>query len=327
MSSQAGSLDKLRTPHSAYRKGKLPYGEYDQARYIPSGDRYLLVEFGDRLNIIINCKAVAFDQEVRRAEIPGILETCVGQLVVLVSYDDSVISFDTLVGKLKEIEKRVGRIEKMVLPSRLIEIPVLFHDQWTLECIKDYSSKMKPVEDNCDIVIRYNGLKDLKELIEYTIAPEHWVANMGWMPGNANAFPLDPRYEIRAPKYNPSRTWTPKGALGVGTADKVIYPLRSPGGYQMIGRTPVKMYEPEQRSPAFKDSIQLARVGDRIKFYAITEEEYTEIERSVSEGIYRYRISSYGLFSVSKYLDFLEDVKEESERELKKRPWAGALHV
>jgi urea carboxylase len=325
--SQAGLLERLRTPYSAYRKGKPPFGEYEEARYLPSGDRYLLVEFGDRLNIIINCKALAFEQEIKKSKIPGILETCVGQLAVLIFYDDSTISFDGLVAKLKEIEKRISMIEQMVLPSRLIEIPVLFHDRWTIEAAGDYSAKMKPVEDNCEVVIKYNGLKDLKELIEYTTTPQHWVANMGWMPGNANGFPLDPRYEIRAPKYNPSRTWTPQGTLGVGTADKVIYPLRSPGGYQMIGRTPVKMYEPEQQNPAFKRSIQLARVGDRIRFYPIVEEEYFQIEKEVQEGIYRYRITSYDLFSVRKYLEFLEDVREESERELKKRPWAGGHHV
>ncbi len=327
LSSQAGLLERLRTPYASYKRGKSPFGEYEEARYLPSGDRYLLVEFGDRLNIIINCKAIAFDQEIKKSGIPGVLETCVGQLAVLVFYDDSIISFDELTARLKELEKKISLTEQMILPSRLIEIPVLFHDKWTAECTRDYSAKMKPVEDNCEVVVKYNGLKDLNQLIEYTAIPEHWVANMGWMPGNANAFPLDPRYEIRAPKYNPSRTWTPQGTLGVGTADKVIYPLRSPGGYQMIGRTPVKMYDPEQRNPAFKRSIQLAMVGDRVKFDPITEEEYLEIEKEVQEGTYRYRITSYDLFSVKKYLEFLEDVKEEARRELEKRPWAGGHHI
>ena len=324
----AGLLERLRTPYSAYRRGRPPFGEYEEARYLPSGDRYLLVEFGDRLNIIVNCKALAFEKEIKKSKIPGILETCVGQLAVLIFYDDLIVSFDELVAKLKEIEKKkISSIEETVLPSRLIEIPVLFHDKWTIEAAKDYSAKMmKPVEDNCEVVIKYNGLRDLDQLIECTTTPDHWVANMGWMPGNANAFPLDPRYEIRAPKYNPSRTWTPQGTLGVGTADKVIYPLRSPGGYQMIGRTPVKMYEPEQRNPAFKKSIQLAHVGDRIRFYAIGEEEYIQIEKEVQEGTYRYRITSYDLFSMRKYLEFLEEVREDSEMELRKRPWSGGAH-
>jgi len=328
LSSQAaGSLERLRTPYSAYRRGRPPFGEYEEARYLPSGDRYLLVEFGDRLNIIVNCKALAFEKEIKKSKIPGILETCVGQLAVLIFYDDLIVSFGELVAKLKEIEKKkISSIEETVLPSRLIEIPVVFHDKWTIEAAKDYSAKMKPVEDNCEVVIKYNGLRDLDQLIEYTTTPDHWVANMGWMPGNANAFPLDPRYEIRAPKYNPSRTWTPQGTLGVGTADKVIYPLRSPGGYQMIGRTPVKMYEPEQRNPAFKKSIQLAQVGDRMRFYPIGEEEYIQIEKEVQEGTYRYRITSYDLFSMRKYLEFLEEVREDSEMELRKRPWSGGAH-
>lgn len=327
MLGQSELIKKYRSPYATYKRGKTPFGEYEEARYLLSGDRYLLVEFGDRLNIIINCKAIAFEQEIRKSNIPGICETCVGQLSVLIFYDNFLISFEELVAKLKEIEKRIPPVEKMVLPSRVIEIPVLFHDKWTRECVEDYSRKIKPMEDNCEIVIRYNGLRNLKELIEYTTTPQHWVANMGWMPGNANAFPLDPRYEIRAPKYNPSRTWTPPGALGVGTADKVVYPLRSAGGYQLIGRTPVKVYDPKQRNPAFKNSPVLFRVGDRVKFYPITEEEYFEIEKEVEAGTYRYKIINYELFSVQRYLEFLEDIKEEVEKEMRKRPWMGKGHV
>ncbi|MBI2649184.1 MAG: hypothetical protein HYW93_05985, partial [Thaumarchaeota archaeon] len=68
MSSQAGVLERLRTPYVSYKRGKPPFGEYEEARYLPSGDRYLLVEFGDRLNIIINCKALAFDQEIKKSK-------------------------------------------------------------------------------------------------------------------------------------------------------------------------------------------------------------------------------------------------------------------
>jgi len=280
-----------------------------------------MVEFGDQLNIIINCKAIAFNNELKKSNIPEIIETCIGQLSVLVFYDNLALTFEELIAKLKEIENRVPPVDKMVISSKLIEIPVLFHDRWTRECAEDYSRKIKPVEDNCEIVIKYNGLKDLDELIEYVTTPEHWTGNLGWIPGNANAFPLDPRYEIRAPKYNPSRTWTYEGTLGMGTGDKVIYCTRAPGGYQMLGRSPIRVYDPQQKNRVFKKFLVYFEVGDRQKFYSIDEEEYLKIERE-RDGDYRYRIYPYQLFDVKKYLEFLDDVKEEAEKERKRRPWA-----
>src|SRR5437899_1402061 len=204
LSSQAaGLLGRLRTPFSAYRRGRPPFGEYEEARYLPSGDRYLLVEFGDRLDIIVNCKALALGKEIKKSKIPGILETCVGQLAVLIFYDDLIVSFYELVATLKDIKKKkISSTEETVLPSSLIEIPVAFHEQL----------------------------------------------------------------------------------------------------------------------------IQLAHVGDRIRFYAIGEEEYFQIEKEVQEGTYRYRITSYDLFSMRKYLEFLEEVREDSEMELRKRPWSGGAH-
>ncbi len=280
-----------------------------------------MVEFGDRLNIIVNCKALAFAQDVARRKIPGVVETCVGQLSILIHFDPSQTSIKELVLNLKRIAEELAPVNEMMVPSRLIEVPVVFHDRWTLECIEDYNRRVKPVEDNCEVVIKHNGLKDLDDLIEHVTTPEHWVANLGWMPGNANAFPLDPRYEIQAPKYSPSRLWTYEGTLGVGTSDKVIYPLKSAGGYQMIGRTPIKVYDPKQRNQAFKEFFVLPGVGDRLKFYPITEEEYHDIESRV-DGKYRYRIYPYSLFSVKRYLEFLANVSDEAKEILKNRPWA-----
>lgn len=280
-----------------------------------------MVELGDRLNIIVNCKAIEFANLLKQANVLGVNEICVGQLSVLIHYDSLATSLEPLIESLKEAYGNLSPVEDMVLPSRVIEVPVVFHDRWTRECTEDYSRTIKPMEDNCEILIKYNGLRDLDDLIEHTCAPEHWISNLGWMPGNANGFPLDPRYEIRAPKYNPSRTWTYEGTLGVGTGDKVIYPLRSAGGYQMIGRTPIRVYDPKQRNPAFRDSFLLPKVGDRMKFYPITEEEYFKIADKVDDR-YRYRIRSTCLFSVKRYLSFLHAVAKEAEEIRMTKPWA-----
>lgn len=316
------SISQVRPVFSRYSKGNEPFGLYEVPRYLISGDEYLMVEFGDRLNIVVNCKAIAFADLLQQSKDLGVLEICVGQLSVLVHYDSLVMSLERLIENLKAVTEKLPVIDEMILPSRVIEVPVVFHDRWSQECTEDYSRTIKPMEDNCEVLVKYNGLRDLDDLIEHTCAPEHWITNLGWMPGNANGFPLDPRYEIRAPKYNPSRTWTYEGTLGVGTGDKVIYPLRSAGGYQMIGRTPIKVYDPKRRNIAFRDSFILPGVSDRWKFYSITEEKYHDIIATVDER-YRYRIRTTGLFSVKRYLNFLRDVTKEAEEIRKSRPWAN----
>ena len=89
----------------------------------------------------------------------------------------------------------------------------------------------------------------------------------------------------------------------------------------MIGRTPIRAYDPKQRNTVFKDNPVYIRTGDRVRYCAIDEAEYLNIEKERDEN-YRYRITPYGLFSVKSYLNFLEDVKEEAERIKAKRPWA-----
>src|SRR5207253_1359892 len=86
------------------------------------------------------------------------------------------------------------------------------------------------------ILIQYNGLRNVEEVVDYICATEWWNACIGFWPGLPFMFPLDPRYAIVTPKYNPTRPWTPEGAVGIGGPCVAIYPVQSPGGYQLFGR-------------------------------------------------------------------------------------------
>jgi len=295
---------------------------YEKARYLLGGDRYLLVELGDEVNIFLNLKTIAFDEEIKKANIPSIIETAPCFRSTLIHYDNLALPTDELIVKMREIEERVPSIEEIDLQSRLIEIPVLYDDRWSRECTEHYSRTIKPIEPNCDTVIKFNNLKDLNDLIETHSTPQHWAAMIGFIPGETCVICLDPRCEIRAPKYNPPRTWTYEGTLGLGSMDTCIYSIRSVGGYQMIGRTPVKIYDPKRSHPAFKESPALLRVGDRLKFVPIDEEEFLKIQKDVEERVYRYKIDTREVFSVKKYKNFLTDVQRETEKVRKKRPWA-----
>ena len=118
--------------------------------------------------------------------------------------------------------------------------------------------------------------------------------------------PLDPRCKLTAPKYNPPRTWTPRGAVGMGGSSTAIYPDRLPGGYQIFGRTPVPIWDPEKRFDVFKDSICLFRPGDRIKFTPCSYEEFEMVEKKVEDQSYKYDLIEEHKFSINKYKKWLK---------------------
>ena len=141
---------------------------------------------------------------------------------------------------------------------------------------------------------------------------EYWVAALGFWPGLCSLMPLDPRHRLNAPKYNPPRTWTPKGTIGHGGAITCIYPDQTPGGYQIFARTPMPIWDREQRLAAFKDSLALFKAGDRVRFVPIDRAEWDEIDAKVSEGTYRHPNVDYQKFSISRYRAWLAEIAPAS---------------
>src|SRR5690606_11004645 len=95
----------------------------------------------------------------------------------------------------------------------------------------------------------------------------------------------------RAPKYNPARTWTPAGSIGLGGSCTSIYSIESPGGYQLLGRTPVPIWSTGDR-PWHEDSPALFRAGDRIRFSSIDREHYDDVRARLAEGTYELQIET-----------------------------------
>ena len=118
---------------------------------------------------------------------------------------------------------------------------------------------------------------------------------------------------ITCPKYNPPRTWTPQGTVGMGGSASAIYPVATPGGYQLFGRTPVPIWDTEKRFDVFEGDIVLFQPGDRIKFLPVSREEYDNAESRIEDGSYIYNIMEYQKFSVRNYKDWIAKL-DHSER-------------
>ena len=119
------------------------------------------------------------------------------------------------------------------------------------------------------------------------LATEQWVGFIGFFPGLPFMFPLDPRETVFVPKYNPSRTWTAEGAVGLGGPCYSIYPVESAGGYQLLGRT-LPVYDLAGRNEIFRDDPLLLRPGDRVRFHRVEEDELLALFEEVRADRYRY---------------------------------------
>lgn len=283
---------------------------HDKPRFYPGGDRAIEVELGDGMDFGLNFTVHRLVAALREAKLPAI-EDLIPELASLqINYDPDRISYEDMIAEVARIFAEIGSGMIGELPSRLITVPVLYFDGKTADCVADYRKQYPDKKPDPDYVCELNGLPDRAALMRRHFSTEYWVAALGFWPGLCSLLPLHPQARIFAPKYNPPRTWTPKGAIGIGGALTCIYPDRTPGGYQLIGHTPAPSYDSIQSLPDFKASPALFRAGDRVRFRPVTPEEYADIETEVAANIFRHDIVDYQVFSVERYLDWCAGQKE-----------------
>jgi urea carboxylase len=273
---------------------------YSELQIAPAGDRHLLATLGDDASLEVNFVTLNFTAELDKLAIDGLTDLVPSYNSILVQYDFNRLGYDDLRDELIRIYKALPSFSELEIASRLVTIPVLYFDPWTKDCIEDYRRKVAEREYDPLFVARVNNLCNPEEVVARHTGCEQWVVTVSSFPGLPILRPLDPRCELLSPKYNPPRTWTPVGAIGVGGTSTSIYTIPSPGGYNLIGRTPVPVWDPSQALPAFKDSAILLRASDRVRFASISREEYDHIVNSVREKSYAYAIEP-GVFSVSTY--------------------------
>jgi allophanate hydrolase subunit 1 len=178
------------------------------------------------------------------------------------------------------------------LRSRIVDIPVLFDDPWTQECAQRFADRHQdPSVSNLEYLMRINGYSSKEEFITAYCDRPYWISMVGFVPGTAWCYRMvSPDRAIQAPKYIRPRTDTPERAVAHGGVFLCIYPVRGPGGYQMIGMSAVPVYDPEERLPDLRGRYILAEAGDRWKFRPIDMDEYNDIQAKVEARTYRYRI-------------------------------------
>ena len=225
---------------------------YEQPRFMPAGDRYLLIEFGNEMNLDLNFMAQALAALVAEARIAGVIETAPCFASLLVHYEPDRIKFPDAVRELTRLIGSLGSSEDIEIESRIFYLPALYLDPWTKACVEDYCARIAKKNSDPELLVKENGLDDVEHFIRLHSSSEYWVAALGFWPGLPFLMPLDPRARLTAPKYNPPRTNTPQGAIGLGGAANSIYPVATPGGYQIFARTPVPIWDSDRQEGSFR---------------------------------------------------------------------------
>ena len=229
-------------------------------RILTAGDSSLLVEFGKEISPEINRKITAKVPMMKEQHIEGVVDVIPAFCSLLINYDPRVISYEDIRERIQNIVKLDAQAGADI--KRVYEIPVC------------YGGEYGPDLDN---IAEHAGLTK-EEVIEIHSSRDYLIYMLGFLPGFTYLGGLDER--IHTPRLANPRIKINAGSVGIGGSQTGIYPLDSPGGWQLMGMTPVKTYDPKREKPI------LVEAGDYIRFVPVDEEEYKRIKELVDRGEY-----------------------------------------
>lgn len=216
----------------------------------------MLIEVGGAIDDVTHRGVREIYHQLASERPTGVVEVVPALASVAVYYDPAsiasvvpgAISYDTIVGRIRERLGAGGTFA--VPPSRTVEVPVC------------YGGELGPDLQN---LARAHGLSE-RDAISLHSGGEYTVHMLGFMPGFPYLGGMDDR--LATPRRPTPRTMVDAGSVGIGGRQTGIYPIASPGGWHLIGRTPLRLFTPETDPPT------LLRIGDRVRFREITVEQF-----------------------------------------------------
>ncbi|MDY6980345.1 MAG: urea carboxylase [Pseudomonadota bacterium] len=280
-----------------------------QVVYRPSGDKYLLVEYGPQvLDIELRFRVHALLMWLRDHLPPGVLEMTPGIRSLQIHYESQILSLEELLDLLEQGEQALQEMGEPEVPARIVHLPLSWDDEATQLAIKKYMQSVRKdapwCPSNIEFIRRINGLESVDQVKKIVFDAIYLVMGLGDVYlGAPVATPLDPRQRLVTTKYNPARTWTAENSVGIGGSYLCVYGMEGPGGYQFVGRT-LQMWNRYRQTREFTKPW-LLRFFDQIRFYEVSAEELKQIRRDFPRGRYPLKIEET-TFNLREYQAFVD---------------------
>lgn len=218
---------------------------FDTPVFRPMGDRSLLVEIGEKISADVNRRVQELMLRLQQANLPGVRELAPSYRSLLVVFDPLTIAPEKLKAAITDVAARPGGSE---LPqAKLITVPVFYGG--------DYGPDLEWVAGHLGI--------STDEVIRLHTETVYRVYMIGFTPGYPYMGELPAALAV--PRRSTPRTRVPKGSVGMAQRQTGIYPVESPGGWQIIGWTPIELFDPKRQMPS------LLEMGDRVKFESVRQ--------------------------------------------------------
>ena len=235
---------------------------YEKPLFLPSGDQAVVVELGDDISPETNRRVRDLTAAVDRAAVAGVYDLMPTYRSLLIYYDPLTISYSSLKEKLEDIEENVD--EAALDSPQVVRIPTLYGGE--------FGPDLEFVAQNAGI--------STDEVVDIHSGADYLIYMMGFSPGFPYLGGLSEK--LHTPRLQTPRTEIPAGSVGIAESQTGVYPVASPGGWRLIGRTPVKMFDQNNEPPS------LLSAGDYIRFVPLAgEDKYLEIQRGVESGEYK----------------------------------------
>jgi len=219
-------------------------------RVVPAGDSAILVELGSEIDPVVNDRVYALANAIEQSDIHAVIELVPTYRSVLVSYDPLFAGYSEMLERIEGVlDAQSGSSEALGFESRIVELPVV------------YGGDDGPDIDN---VAEVAGISR-QEVIDIHSGVDYRVYMIGFAPGFPYLGGLDER--IATPRLKTPRISVPAGSVGIAESQTGVYPNASPGGWQLIGRTAVKLFDVEKSSPS------LITPGSKVRFVPVESHE------------------------------------------------------
>ncbi len=230
--------------------------------YLPSGETSLLLEFKKEISEEVNQKIRKLEIAINKANINGIIEIIPAYCSLKIDYNPLNISQSKLIDKINSLKNNISDLD--IEKPEVVEIPTLYRGE------------------DIEYVAKYNNLS-VKEVIEIHSSKVYLIYMLGFITG----FPYlgGMSEKIATPRLENPRTKIKKGSVGIADSQTGIYPLDTPGGWRIIGKTPLNLFDPKNKNPF------LLEAGNYVKFKPIDKKEFNKIKYKMENN--SYKVNSY----------------------------------